>query len=261
MQLWGLALGGGLCQISFCSLIRKGDAERPRTRRDTLISMYGRDMDKILGCAGGRRSSGINIKPASNLWHAHKLAEVVGYPLTHHATINLEQIGCSPSMVSERLRHCIINPFRKWVTRPSQRENRHFCEATYAWTLENVPPVGVHVHMMLHLPHGSEQGFEQRLRLWIEDACGRPAVGNEMHIGALSNHGSFSRYLLKGGHKAVSAFFGAEHVPQGTIIGKRSGTSQNVGAHAKRRLRALGSYPTAQRRFIGQSDPALRVSI
>lgn len=42
------------------------------------------------------------MRPASNLWHAPKLAEAIGYPFTHFITANLQNAGCPTERASER---------------------------------------------------------------------------------------------------------------------------------------------------------------
>jgi len=55
------------------------------------------------------------------------------------------------------------------------------------------------------------------------------------------------RYMMKGINPAYAACFGIRHEPQGIVYGKRSGTSTNLGATAKKKLRGTGKYPPAKR--------------
>lgn len=228
---------------------RETGGARGGPRRPPITSINGQDSDNILRCGRNRRSSGINMRPGSNLWHAPKLAEAIGYPFTHFVTANLQNAGCPAERASERFRHQVIEPFRKWVTRPGVSAGRAFAPATFAWVLENTAIVGVHVHWAVHIPAGAEAAFLAALKAWLQTACGGTLHETDLDVREVDHKSGLARYMLKGGLPLVADFFKAAHEPQGTIVGKRSGTSLNVRASVKRDLRAVGLYPHAPRRF------------
>lgn len=196
------------------------------------------------------------MRPASNLWHAPKLAEAIGYPFTHFITANLQNAGCPAERASERFRHEVLAPFRKWVTRPGLGAGWALAPATYAWVLENTAIVGVHVHWAVHIPAGGEAAFLAALKGWLQTACGGTLREIDLDVTDVHNARGLSLYMLKGGLPVVADFFKAAHEPQGVIVGKRSGTSLNIGASVKRDLRAVGLYPHAQRRFAAPRPAA-----
>lgn len=200
-------------------------------------------------CQPHRRSTGINIKPASNLHHAPRIAAAIGCPLGHFLTLNLQQMGVSPFNASSTMSE-LMQRYQKWVTRPRLSARWKATPAFYAWVLENDEVVGVHAHCMLHLPSGSEAEYIDKVISWLVRLTGTEPPLNAIHMEASPNPENRSYYLIKGGHPAVTAFFNRVHVPQGEIIGKRTGTSMNIGRTAKENLRREGRYRKAQRRFM-----------
>ena len=118
-------------------------------------------------------------------------------------------------------------------------------EIAYLWSRENGAIIGGHVHILLHLPAGYIwRGL--RVQCWIERISGRPYKKGSIKItrvGSIAKaHGSnpvlylanlatVVGYLIKGTCPNVRAALELERrKAQGGVIGRRCGSSQNVGA-------------------------------
>jgi hypothetical protein len=125
-------------------------------------------------------------------------------------------------------------------------------EWTFVWVRENGPDKGEHVHILMRIPPALAKGFRRRQAGWIK-ACGavrRAGVTHSERIGlSLSNadQTGYARehyernlaevldYVLKGaGNDAQRKLGLRRREPGGVIVGKRCGTSQNIGEGARR---------------------------
>ncbi len=207
-------------------------------------------MDNILGCSRLRRSDGINLKPAGNVYHAPRIAEAIGLPLNYLATINFGLTQLEPDDISGAFSRLRSNHFNKWAGRPPRAAKTLAVPPTFTWVLENEGNhVGVHAHWLVHIPDGRLADFKQRLPIWVTKVAGEFDAGlRVIDVREADTPNRAARYLLKGGRHGVSAFYGARATPQGDVTGKRCGTSENLGRSAKVRLRAEGRYRQAYRR-------------
>ena len=72
----------------------------------------------------------INIKPASNLHHAIRIAEAIKRPLNSFVSINFSHTGCAPEKVCKAFQSLRVK-FRKWITRPPARQRTKAVPATF----------------------------------------------------------------------------------------------------------------------------------
>jgi hypothetical protein len=185
------------------------------------------------------------VRPASNIHHAIRLAEAIGSPLNQFVTLNFSKTTCPPEMVSEQFALLRSNRFAKWVTRP-QKGGGTPCEPTFVWVIESAGGCTA-VHWLVHVPPARTADFARRLPKWLADVAGEVTCESAVHIRAAYQPKGAGRYMLKGIDPNVASFFGIRDEAQGFVVGKRCGTSINVGATAKKRLRAEGAYPEARR--------------
>lgn len=111
------------------------------------------------------------------------------------------------------------------------------------WALES--PAGIqHVHIVLHVPEALTRRFTKRLRGWLKLA-GIPRRAGTVRSKPVGDLKDRLGYILKGTEERACRALRNEllitHIPQGYVIGKRCGTSQAIGAAARR-----GTAPTAR---------------
>ena len=94
----------------------------------------------------------------------------------------------------------------------------------------------VHVHWPVHLPIGRERDFEQCLWCWFEIVTGGFDAATGIHINQVDDKIGLRTYILKGAQGMWAKFYGAYAAPQGLILGRRAGTSHNLGPKARRAL-------------------------
>jgi hypothetical protein len=165
---------------------------------------------------------------ARNIWDAAELGEFLGCPLTHHADISWP-FAMGPGDGEWRKRFMKLRELsRKWL------EHRG---AVYAdsWTVERASNgAGVHTHCALHVPTELAREFEGYLRHLLGSSDRRVLC-----FGKLWNRDGYLSYILKGVEPSGYDEFQVlkkHRSQQGIVVGKRAGTSRNIGAAARRRL-------------------------
>lgn len=208
--------------------------------------VYMADIATTYGASGRRSSRHINRKPASNLHHAVRLADVIRLPLTHLVTLDFSGMPDGVEWATARFQRLVSGSFTPWLTRPGTRRGVAPCKPTYIWVAEGKAGT-VHVHWLVHIPPARLLEFEACIRAWMEKAVGQPVADDAVHILRADTPKALSKYLLKGIDPLYAAFYGVRHEPQGLVCGKRSGFSRNLGPSVKRRLRGEGQYRHARR--------------
>lgn len=183
-----------------------------------------------------RRTRHIGRKPASNLWHAFNVARQIGRPFTHFVTVNFHHTNCIPEVVSSQFRRALDAFFGPWWRRPpKQQQSGKPGPYAFAWVVENTSGHPA-VHWAVHLPRQRLADFMTRLPRWIATVADGITSPEAIDVRPIRNPG-VRRYMLKGADPAYAAFCKIDPVPQGEVIGKRSGFSRSVGPAARRRLR------------------------
>ena len=113
-----------------------------------------------------RRSTVINRKPASNIWHAFNLAADLGLPLTTFVTINFGLTSCAPG--NETAQFCLLlnRHFAPWWRRygPSG-------PYAFVWVFEAGGGC-VSAHLALHMPDRHLNEFARRVPKWVATVTG-----------------------------------------------------------------------------------------
>jgi hypothetical protein len=182
---------------------------------------------------GATRQSGhINRVPASNIHHATRVAERWGTPLNRHVTLNFDSLGVHKNEASRVLQKMLAQRFAPWLRRSGK--SRASIRPTYVWTLEAAGNV-VSAHWAVHIPRGRLGDFKNKLAAWLREAAGSDAIGGAIKITPIYNITGLKRYILKGTIASYARLCKITHVPQGKIVGKRSGFSKNLGPAARAR--------------------------
>ncbi len=131
---------------------------------------------------------------------------------------------------------------------------RHGSRTTWLWTHENVPgnghDKGGHCHLLAHVPAGLVPVVSSLQRGWLRRITGQPYRARVIHSKPIGgrlgleagnpdlhavNLEAALAYVLKAASPEAASQFGLERLePGGRVIGKRCGTSQNIGAKARK---------------------------
>ena len=185
---------------------------------------------------------------AENLLQAVGFAEQIGAPLNAHFTVTWfasekENVRAYQTRLFER--------YQKWAS------YRGFT-AAYTWALERSPKLGLHSHILLHVPPTVATRHELRHRMfkrWVKEACGRwngkmvrgrrisrnlEPVPGEQRMTTMADLKRRALYQIKDvdpeSELAQLLPFGRLRKRDdrgGLIQGKRAGTSRNIGAYAR----------------------------
>jgi hypothetical protein len=190
-----------------------------------------------------RHSRHIGHKAAQTIYYAiGEHAARIGLPITHLVTINFSLTGIQPDRAVEAFQIIRRSRFNKWATRPRKGAGAAFTP-TYVYWFENVrdnvaidgpdETQNVHVHWLVHLPAERSHDFKGRLWGWVDELAGSISAGNAIDIKPAYNPKGLRPYALKGAAPATAKHFGATPIDQGLIVGRRAGTSANLGPKAR----------------------------
>jgi hypothetical protein len=192
-----------------------------------------------------RSSTHIGYKAAQTLYYAvGEQAERIGLPLTHLITLNFSMTSIPPEDASNAFQRLRRSHFNKWATRPRLRAGAAFVP-TYAYIFENerdgIPfnviapgePHNVHVHWLAHIPARRLHDLTLRLHGWLDAISEALCPAGTIDIRPIGNSKGLRRYGMKGVQETWAGRFGVTHEPQGLILGRRSGTSTNLGRKAR----------------------------
>lgn len=199
-----------------------------------------------------RESTALTSAQIENLKAAARHAEKIGLPLTRMITIHWQAAGV-PLGGMAKATYRFLDLLTKTLA-------RHGSGTAWLWVHENARDPnndkGGHCHLLVHLP-GHLVPVVARLQLgWLRRITEQPYQARVIHskpIGGrlglevgnphlhAANVEAVMAYVLKGASPEAAAQFGLERLKQGgRVIGKRCGTSQNIGPAARRSLVGRG---------------------
>ncbi len=195
------------------------------------------------------RTTQIGFKGAQTLYYAKRQAQNIGLPLNTLVTINFSHTTIEPWEAVKAFGRWRISHFNKWAKRPQKGCGNPF-EPTYAYWFENKRdneiydavgkglPHNVHVQFYVHIPPIRSFNFQGRAYEWLDFIAGDFCAKEAVKIERVKKDNGVIRYGTKGASKAVAGRFGAGEIqcPQGMIIGRRTGTSLNIGPSARRAM-------------------------
>lgn len=176
-----------------------------------------------------RTSDYLTPRKAQMLINAACRAMQIGRPLNRHITIHWEAAGLSDREAMQATT-AFLKYLREWLRG----------ETAYIWVRENGDGKGSHVHILAHIPKARAMSGALSRR-WIKRCTGKPyrrgAILTRKVKGAdqpdsplyAENFRTVFSYDLKGAEPSMTTALGREHKFGGTIIGKRCGTSRNIG--------------------------------
>lgn len=193
-----------------------------------------------------RLSMEIGFKGTQTLYYAQRQAERIGLPLNTLMTINFSHTDIAPWEAVPAFGRWRSNHFCKWARRPQKGQGKPF-EPTYAYWFENKKgaevygdvseglPHNIHVQMYAHVPVERVFNLRGRAFEWLDFIAGSMSAAEAVKISLVKTDNGVMKYGRKGAGKAAAKRYGASDVrsPQGAIVGRRTGTSVNIGPAAR----------------------------
>ena len=212
-------LTSGVATLSLCSTGRGG----ARNRAD-------------------RESHALTVAQIGNLMAAERHAELIRLPFTRMISIHWQ--------AAEVPLEGMARATGRFVDLMAKTLARHGSSTAWLWVHENCGPKGGHCHLLAHVPakhvkriSGLQRGWLRRITLHsyrarviysrpIGGRLGLETSNSELHA---INLAAALAYVLKGASPQAASQFALERLePGGRVIGKRCGTSQNIGAKARK---------------------------
>ena len=217
-------------------------------------SSYG--VAALSGCGIGRggarnradrESHALTAAQIGNLKAAERHAAKIGLPFTRMITIHWQAAGLPLEGIAKAT--------GRFIGLMAKALARHKSGTAWLWTHENCGPKGGHCHLLAHVPAHLVPVVTGLQRGWLRMITGKPyrarvilskPIGGRLGLEAGNpdlhavNLEAALAYVLKGASAEAASQFALERLePGGRVIGKRCGTSQNIGAKARQGLRSL----------------------
>lgn len=191
-----------------------------------------------------RESDALTAGHVGNLQTAIRHACAIGLPFTRMVTIHWQAAGVPLEGMARATGY--------YTDLLSKALIRHGSETAYIWTHEGGERKGGHCHLLTHVPAELVPIVSRLQRGWLRRITGaayRKRVILSRPIGRLlglehgnpelhaANLKAAFAYICKAAPQPILDSFGIDraHEPGGLVIGKRCGTSQNIGAKARER--------------------------
>lgn len=190
-----------------------------------------------------RESHALSAAHVGNLIAATAHANAIGLPFTRMITIHWEAAGVPLAVMAKAT--------GRFTDLMAKALARHRCGTAWIWVHENGDRKGGHCHMLAHVPANLVSILIRLQRGWLRKITGRPyqsrviksrPIGGRLGLEAgnpvvfAANLEATLSYILKQASPMATSKFALERLESGgRVIGKRCGTSQNIGAKARRR--------------------------
>lgn len=191
--------------------------------------------------SAARQSHALSSGQIANLIAAEAHAAKIGLPFNRMITIHWEAAGVPLEGMAQAT--------GRFIDLLTKAISRHGGRTAWLWVHEGGEHKGGHCHLLTHVPTNLVPKISKLQRGWLRRITRRPYKANVIHsrpIGGRlgledSNPELLARnrqevlgYVIKGaGTEAVSVFGLSRSEPGGLIVGKRCGTSQNIGLNAR----------------------------
>ena len=176
-----------------------------------------------------RATATISLKAAENLIMAAGVADQMDLPLNRFVTVDWESAECVGRM--QDIQGLFLERMSKWL------KYRNVIPA-YLWVIEDGRVKGLHSHILVHVPSEDLSDFKRKVPAWVDGDIDKSTINIQRtpyrdSPSRLNGIKGRLRYILKGGDADVSVLLNVNQKHQGTVIGKRCGTSQNIGVKAR----------------------------
>lgn len=214
----------------------------------SYLSIGGGPKTAISGSRGGprnradRESLALRLDQVANLIAAARHAQHIGLPLNRSITVHWQAAGLPLARMAAAT--------GRFVDLLGKAVSRHGARLAWLWVHEGGEAKGGHCHLLAHIPAdlvpvvtGLQRGWLRRITgkpYRARVICSRPIGGRlGLETGNPALHAVNLEvalaYVLKGAGEAAATACCLERVEHGgRVIGKRCGTSQNIGAKARK---------------------------
>ena len=189
-----------------------------------------------------RESHSLTLGQVTNLEAAERHAEKIGLPFTRMVTIHWEAAGVPLAGMARAT--------GRFTDLMGKALSRHGSDTAWLWTHENGDGKGGHCHLLAHVPASVVSIIARLQRGWLRRITSEAYQARVIHSKPIGgrlglevgnpdlhavNVAAALSYVLKGASPEAASQFGLERLePGGRVVGKRCGTSQNIGAKARR---------------------------
>jgi hypothetical protein len=242
----------GFGEVSIAPLKPKSPAFPPDRRNGTALAInyitsgVAAHLPSSTGRGGARNRADREchaLKPAqiANLRAAVSHADKIGLPFTRMITIHWEAAGVHLAAMAKATGR-FLDLLTRWLARNGQR-------TAWLWVHENGEGKGGHCHLLVHVPPAHVKSLAGAQKRWLRTITGQPYRPRVIHSKPIGgrlgletgnadlhaiNLEAALAYVLKGTSEAVAARLALQRQePGGRVIGKRCGTSQNIGVKAR----------------------------
>ena len=189
-----------------------------------------------------RESHALTAAQIGNLKAAERHAEKIGLPFTRMISIYWQAAGV-PLAGMAKATGRFLDLLTRWLTKIGHR-------TAWIWVHENCGPKGGHCHLLAHVAPRHVKALTGQQRGWLRLITGQPYRARVIHSKPIGgrlgletgnpelhaiNLSAALSYVLKGASAEAAAQINLALLePGGRVIGKRCGTSQNIGAKARK---------------------------
>lgn len=189
-----------------------------------------------------RTSDVLSETQVANLTAAARHAYVIGLPFTRMITIHWEAAGVPLDRIAKATGR-FIDLMTKALARLGSR-------TAWIWVHENGDDKGCHCHLLAHVPAQHVKRLTRLHRGWLKRITGKPykarvirsiPIGRRLNLEnsnpnrhSLNLHTVLAYVLKQASRTAVVRFKLERWEPGGRVIGKRCGTSMNIGPSARK---------------------------
>lgn len=201
---------------------------------------------------GGARNSksavsySISAPKIADLIAAECFAREIGLPFTRMITIHWKAAGAALADMRRAT--------GRFLDLMSKAMGRHGIRTAWIWVHENGHGKGWHCHLLLHVPASFVPILKSLQMRWLRRITGNPYRKNVIYSKPIGGRLGLEKsnptlwainievalgYHLKGADPCAASEFGLERLePGGRIMGKRCGSSQNIGTKARNMAKA-----------------------
>lgn len=188
-----------------------------------------------------RETYALSRAHVGNLIAAARHANASGLPFTRMITVHWQAAGLGLDRMT--------NATGKFLDMLSKALARRGSATAFLWVHENGDGKGGHCHILAHVPAALVAMVTRLQMRWLRKITGQPyrarviksdPIGGRLGLEASNatlhciNTAVSLAYLLKGASNEAAEIFGLDRLERGgRCIGKRCGTSQNIGAKAR----------------------------
>lgn len=245
--------GATFDEVSNAPLQPQSPANQPFSGRGTALAINYSNIGVValFACSTGRggarnradrESEALTAAQIGNLKAAERHAAKIGLPFTRMITIHWQAAGVPLAGMAKA-----TGRFTDLLTKALAR---HGSGTAWLWSHEGGPTKGGHCHMLVHVPAHLVPVVSRSHKGWLRRITRQPYRARVIHskpiggrlgleVGNPDLHAvnleAALAYVIKGASTEAAAQFNLKRLePGGRIIGKRCGTSQNIGAKARK---------------------------